>query len=57
MDTEIGAGQTNYIGLFAELQKSGYAGHLAIETDSSDFAKSPDEFVDHAKKFMEANGR
>ncbi len=57
LDTEIGAGHANLKGLFSELQKSGYTGHLAIETDSNDFAKAPDDFVDHAKKFVELNGK
>lgn len=56
-DTHIGEGKSNYKGLFAELQKSGYQGHLAIETDSGDFAKDPAEFVDKAKAFVEANGK
>ena len=57
LDTEIGAGQANLKGLFAELQKSGYTGHLALETDGDNFAKSPDDFIDHAKKFVETNGK
>lgn len=56
-DTNIGEGQANYKGLFNELHKSGYAGRLAIETDSNDFAKSPDDFVAKAKAYVEANGK
>lgn len=55
-DTHIGEGQSNYLGLFAELKKSGYSGRLAIETDSGEFAKSPDAFVDKAKAFVKAHG-
>ena len=56
-DTHIGEGRANYKGLFAELQKAGYKGRLAIETDSPEFAKNPDEFVAKAKTFVEANGK
>lgn len=56
-DTNIGEGQANYKGLFSELQKSGYTGRLAIETDSGDFAKAPDDFVAKAKSYVEANGK
>jgi len=57
MDTNIGEGQANYSGLFAELKKSGYTGRLAIETDSEDFAKAPDAFVAKAKEFVAAKGK
>ena len=56
-DTHIGEGQANYQGLFAELKKSGYAGRLAIETDSQDFARKPDEFVEKAKAYVESQVR
>ena len=56
-DTHIGKGDSNYTGLFAELKKSGYTGRLAIETDSGEFAKAPDAFVDTAKAFVEAHGK
>ena len=56
-DTHIGEGQSNYTGLFAELKKSGYTGRLAIETDSGEFAKAPDSFVDKAKAYVEAHGK
>lgn len=56
-DTHIGEGRGNFKGLFEELHKSGYKGRLAIETDSGDFAKNPDEFVSKAKAFVEANGK
>ena len=56
-DTHIGEGKSNFKGLFAELQKSGYRGRLAIETDSADFARDPNEFVTKAKSFVAANGK
>lgn len=56
-DTYIGEGGSNYSGLFAELKKSGYTGRLAIETDSGEFAKSPDAFVQKAKVFVEASSK
>ncbi len=56
-DTHIGEGKSNFKGLFAELQKSGYKGRLAIETDSADFARDPNEFVTKAKSFVAANGK
>lgn len=56
-DTHIGEGQANYTGLFAELEKSGYTGRLAIETDSGEFAKAPDAFVEKAKAFVEKQSR
>jgi len=56
-DTHIGEGQANYKGLFAELHQSGYTGRLAIETDSGDFAKNPNDFVAKAKAFVEAQGK
>jgi len=56
-DTHIGEGQANYKGLFAELHQSGYSGRLAIETDSGDFAKNPNDFVAKAKAFVDAQGK
>ena len=56
-DTQIGEGKANLKGLLAELKASGYAGKLAIETDSADFAKSPDEFVSKAKTYIETAGK
>ncbi|MSU35939.1 MAG: sugar phosphate isomerase/epimerase [Pedosphaera sp.] len=56
-DTHIGEGKSNLKGLFAELKKSNYAGKLAIETDSQDFAKSPDAFVTKAKEYVTAQGK
>ena len=51
-DTEIGAGAANLKGLFKILRETGYQGRLAIETDSDEFARKPDGFVDHAKAFV-----
>lgn len=56
-DTHIGEGQANYRGLFKVLTDSGYTGRLAIETDSQDFARQPDEFVAKAKAFVAANSK
>ncbi len=52
-DTHIGEGQGKLGNLLGELKKSGWNGVMAIETDSGDFAKSPDEFVAKAKAFVE----
>jgi len=51
-DTEIGKGQANYKGLFAEVKKSGWSGVLAIETDSKAFAEDPNRLVSEAKVFF-----
>lgn len=55
-DTHIGEGQGNIANLLAELKKSGWKGVLAIETDSNDFARDPDEFVAQAKAFVGKSG-
>jgi sugar phosphate isomerase/epimerase len=52
-DTHIGEGQGKLGNLLAELKKTGWSGVLAIETDSNDFAKNPDDFVAKAKAFVE----
>lgn len=54
-DTHVGEGDANYKGLFKALRESGYTGRLAIETDSQDFARQPDEFVRKAKEFVAGN--
>lgn len=54
-DTHVGEGDANYKGLFEALRKAGYSGRLAIETDSQDFARKPDDFVRKAKEFVTAN--
>ncbi len=51
-DVEIGTGQSNYKGLFAELKKARWNGVLAIETDNAGFAKEPTQFVQAALKFV-----
>ncbi len=53
-DTFIGEGQANLKGLFKVLRETGYKGRLAIETDSNDFARQPDDFVTKAKEFVAA---
>lgn len=54
-DTHVGEGDANYKGLFKVLRETGYTGRLAIETDSGEFARQPDEFVRKAKAFVTAN--
>lgn len=54
VDTEIGRGDTNFQGLFAEISKSGWSGVMAIETDSKDFANDPRQFVSKAKNYFNA---
>ena len=54
-DTHIGEGDANYKGLFKALRESGYTGRIAIETDSADFARQPDDFVRKAKEFVAGN--
>jgi len=57
MDTHIGEGQGQLKDLLAELQKTGWNGVLAIETDSDAFARSPQEFVSKAKAFVAEYGK
>ena len=52
VDTEIGRGQANYAGLFAEIKKSKWSGVMAIETDSKAFAEDPNRLVSEAKAFF-----
>lgn len=56
-DTHIGKGQGRLEVLLAELKRSNWPGILAIETDSGDFAKDPNEFVANARSFVEQHGR
>lgn len=51
-DTHLGEGQGKLENLLAELGKTNWPGVLAIETDSNDFARNPDEFVSKAKAFV-----
>lgn len=53
-DTEIGKGQANFAGLFAEIKKSKWSGVMAIETDSKAFAEDPNRLVAEAKTFFQA---
>lgn len=55
VDTEIGQGEANYTGLFAEMKKSKWNGVLAIETDSKAFAEDPNRLVAEARVFFEKN--
>ena len=52
-DTEIGKGDVNFKGLFAELKKVNWPGVMSIETDSGAFAGAPDPFVAGAIKFVD----
>ena len=52
-DTEIGKGDVNFKGLFAELKKVNWPGVMSIETDSGTFAGAPDPFVAGAIKFVD----
>ncbi|MCC7377708.1 MAG: sugar phosphate isomerase/epimerase [Verrucomicrobiales bacterium] len=56
-DTHIGKGLGKLENLLAELKKVNWPGVLAIETDSNDFARDPNEFVAGAKAFVEQNGK
>jgi sugar phosphate isomerase/epimerase len=55
VDTHIGLGNTNYVGLVAAMKQAGWSGVMALETDSAEFAKDPTEFVTRGKKFFEAH--
>ncbi|MBC7365287.1 MAG: sugar phosphate isomerase/epimerase [Undibacterium sp.] len=54
-DTEIGKGEANYAGLFAEIKKSKWSGVMAIETDSKAFASDPNQLVGEARVFFDKN--
>jgi len=55
LDTMIGLGNGNYLGLFESIRESGWSGVMAIETDSPDFQNDPTEFVSRAKVFFETH--
>jgi len=55
LDVEVGTGDANYKGLFAELKKAKWNGVMAIETDNKSFAEEPTKFVEGAGKFFKAN--
>lgn len=51
IDTHIGQGHANLVGLIAELKKAHWDGTLALETDSPKFAQNPKEFVETAQAY------
>ena len=51
-DTHIGEGQGRLASLLEELRRVNWPGVLAIETDSNEFARNPDEFVTRARAFV-----
>jgi sugar phosphate isomerase/epimerase len=55
VDTELGQGDSNYAGLFAEIKKSKWSGVLAIETDSKAFAEDPNRLVAEGKNYFAKN--
>jgi sugar phosphate isomerase/epimerase len=55
LDTMIGLGNANYLGLFESMRASNWTGVMAIETDSGEFQKDPTEFVSRAKAFFDAH--
>lgn len=57
MDTKIGEGQGKLENLLAELKRVNWPGVLAVETDSNEFARNPDDFVAGAKAFVEQHGK
>ena len=57
LDVEIGMGQANYQGLFAEMKKAKWSGVMAIETDNGEFAKDPNKLVAGAAEFFKAKGK
>ena len=57
LDVEIGTGQANYQGLFAEIKKAKWSGVMAIETDNGEFAKDPNKLVAGGVAFFKANPR
>lgn len=54
LDVELGTGQANYAGLFAELKKSKWTGVMAIETDNRAFQADPSKMVEEGRKFFDA---
>jgi len=55
LDVEIGTGQANYAGLFAEIKKANWSGVMAIETDNQGFQKDPNVLVAGAAAFFKKN--
>jgi sugar phosphate isomerase/epimerase len=56
-DTKIGEGQGKLENLLAELKRVNWPGVMAIETDSGEFARNPDDFVAGAKAFVAQHGK
>jgi sugar phosphate isomerase/epimerase len=54
LDVELGTGQANYAGLFAEIKKAKWTGVMAIETDNKSFQTDPNQMVADGQKFFEA---
>lgn len=52
VDTRIGEGDVDFARLFAAMRESGWSGVMAIETDSEEFAASPQPFVTSAVSFF-----
>ena len=52
IDTEMGQGQANLSGVFEAIKKSGWAGVMAVETDSKAFASDPHPLVTSASAFF-----
>ena len=52
LDVELGTGQANYQGLFAELKKSNWSGVMAIETDNKSFQTDPNKMVADGQNFF-----
>lgn len=57
LDVPVGTGAANYTGLFAEINRTGWSGVLAIETDNRSFQEDPSKLVEEGKKFFAANFR
>jgi L-ribulose-5-phosphate 3-epimerase len=55
LDVEVGTGDANYKGLFAEMKKAKWNGVMSIETDNKSFAEEPTKFVVGAAKFFKEN--
>lgn len=55
LDVEIGTGQANFDGLFAEVKKEKWSGVMAIETDNAGFAQDPNKLVEGAVAVFKAH--
>lgn len=54
LDVEIGTGEANYKGLFAEMKKANWSGVMSIETDNAGFQKDPDTLVNSGAKLFKS---